>query len=328
MTTAPCELVTGATGFIGGHLAARLRRQGARVRALVRPGADVAGLRASGVELHYGDLRDRGSLAGVCNGVERVFHLGATQGPAPSRSELVAINVDGTGHLCREALESGVARFVLISSGGVHRNRSGQALAEAAPLDPTSRYFESKIEAETVARAMFQGDPMRLTIVRPGAVYGPGCRRLLKLFGAVARGRFVMIGPGTRLIHPVHVDDLLDGLLAAGGSEGRGQTFLLSGPRALTLRAWVDTIARAAGVPAPRWTIPLAPVRLAASLCEWTCRPLGIAGPLDRQRLGFFIHHRNYDLTRARRVLAYRPGIGPDEGARRTIRGYRAQGWL
>jgi nucleoside-diphosphate-sugar epimerase len=328
MTRAVCELVTGATGFVGGHLAASLSRHGARVRALVRRGADLACLRSDGVELSHGDLRDGASLAGVCRGVERVFHVAATQRFELGRAELMDINVGGTERLCREALASDVPRFVLISSGGIHRNASGRPLAEDAPQHPANSYLESKIRAEAVARAMFQSNPGRLTIVRPGTVYGAGCRRLLKLFRAVVRRRFVMIGPGTRLIHPVHVDDLIDGLLKAGGSEGRGRTFLMSGPRALTLRAWVDTIARAAGVPPPRWRLPLGPFRLAAPLCEWVCRPLGIAPPLNRRRLGFFIDHRNYDLTRARRLLAYRPAVDPDEGARRSLDDYAARGWL
>jgi nucleoside-diphosphate-sugar epimerase len=328
MTRAERVLVTGATGFIGQHLVRALGAGGVPVRALVRPGTDLGALAGTDVELARGDLRDPSSIRGLCRDVAQVFHLAATQRFGLPRAEFLDINVGGTKRLCQDAVEHDVRRVVFVSSGGVHRNESGWPVTEQSPLGSVSLYFESKIEAEAVVRECFGHDPGRLSIARPGAVYGPGSRRLLKLFRGVARGRFVMIGPGTRLIQPVYIDDLVEGLLAVGSDAGGGEAFLLAGPQALTLREWVDTIARAAGAAPPRWRVPLAPVAFVAPLCEFACWAVGVEPPLTRGRLGYFIHHRCYDLTKARRVLGHEPTTAPEDGARRTIKWYREHGWM
>jgi nucleoside-diphosphate-sugar epimerase len=137
-----------------------------------------------------------------------------------------------------------------------------------------------------------------------------------------------MIGTGNTRVHPVYIDDLIDGLLQAGSDSGRGETFLLSGPGALPLREWVGVMARTAGKTPPRWTIPAGPVFMAATLCESLCRPFDIVPPLNRRRLGFFLNHRSYDITKARAVLGYDPRISVEEGTRRTLEWYKSHGWL
>jgi nucleoside-diphosphate-sugar epimerase len=321
-------VITGATGFVGNHLVRRLHELGAMIRVLVRPRADIAPLRGERIEFFYGDLSDAASLDGLCKDVDQIFHLAATQQIGLSQSRFFEINVGGTRRLFDQAIQNGVRRVVFVSSGGIHRNDRGEPADEESPLRKTNRYFRSKIEAEAMARSLFRDDPGCLTVVRPGAVYGPGDLRLLKLFRAVTRGRFVMIGTGMTRVHPVYIDDLIDGLLLAGSDLGRGETFLLSGPGDLSLRDWVGEMARAAGQSPPRWMIPARPVYVAAALCEFLCRPFGIVPPLNRTRLGFFLNHRSYDLAKARTLLGYEPRISVEEGTRRTLDWYKIHGWL
>jgi nucleoside-diphosphate-sugar epimerase len=321
-------VITGATGFVGTHLVHRMQKLGAEVRVLIRPGADLAHLRGERIEFFHGDLSDAGSLDGLCKDADQIFHLAATQQYGLSEDRFFDINVAGTQRLVDQAIRYGVPRVVLASSGGIHRNDNGEPVREESPLRETNIYFKSKIKAEAIARDLFRKDPGCLTIVRPGAVYGPGDRRLLKLFRAVARARFVMIGTGDTRVHPVYIDDLIDGLLEAGSDSGRGETFLLSGPDNIPLREWVGVMARTAGKTPPRWTIPAGPVFMAASLCEFLCRPIGIVPPLNRRRLGFFLNHRSYDLTKARKLLGYDPRISVEEGTRRTLEWYKGHGWL
>lgn len=321
-------VITGATGFVGARLVHKMQELGANVRVLVRPSADVTHLGRGKIELFYGDLRDPASLDGLCKDTDQIFHLAATQQVGLSECEFLDINVGGTQRLLQQAIQNEVRRVVLVSSGGIHRNDCGEPVCEEAPLRASNIYLESKIKAEAIARDLFRTDPERLTIVRPGAVYGPGNRRLLKMFRAVVRGYFVMIGTGTTCVHPVYIDDLVDGLLRASSDMGRGEAFLLSGPNELSIREWVHIIAQAAGSAPPRWTIPAGPISIAATLCESLCRLINVAPPLNHRRLGFFLNHRSYDLTKARTLLGYEPRISVHVGSRRTLEWYKCYGWL
>lgn len=322
-------VITGATGFIGAHLVHKMQELGVRVRVLVRPSADVAHFCGENIELFYGDLRDAASLDGLCKDIDKIFHLAATQQFGLSKCQFLDINVGGTQRVLKQAIQNGVRRVVLVSSGGVHLNECGEPVCEESPIRTAGNiYLESKIKAEAIARNLFCNNPRRLTIVRPGAVYGPGDRRLLKMFRAVIGGYFVMIGPGTTRVHPVYIDDLVDGLLLASSDLGGGETFLLSGPNVLSLREWVHVIARAVDAAPPRWTISVRPVSIAATLCESLCSLFGVVPPLNHRRLGFFINHRSYDLTKAQTLLGYKPRISIEEGTYKTIEWYKVHGWL
>ena len=321
-------VITGATGFIGAHLVRRIQELGAKVRVLVRPNAHGTSFPMGKIEVAFGDLRDKASMVGLCRDADLVFHLGATQAFGLRDSEFLDINVTGTERLIQLARQEGVRRFILVSSGGVHHNDSGEPVHEESMVRSSNVYFESKIQAEAVARDLYRNDPGCLTIVRPSFVYGPGDHRRLKLYRAVVRGCFMMIGPGTRFIHPVYCEDLVEGLLLSGTDPGRGETFLLGGPEVLSLQEFTGVIARAAGVSPPRWKIPVGPVRLAATLCEFLFRPFGGAPPLNHRRLGFFLNHRNYDVTKARTLLGFEPRISVEDGVRRTLEWYKREGWI
>jgi nucleoside-diphosphate-sugar epimerase len=299
---------------------------GVHVRALVRPGFDSDQLPGGSVEPWLGDLGDPTSLDGLCDGADLLFHLAASQNPQAADREILGVNVEGTRQLLDRAATAGVPRVLLASTGGVHRNPSGDPVTERSPLQPLNTYFRSKLLAEEIAREIFRPSPERLTIVRPGSVYGPGDRRFRILYDALRRGRFVMIGPGTRRIHPVYVDDLVDGLLLAASGRGAGSTYLMSGPVSLTLREWIEAVAREAHASLPRWSLPVGAVRAVVSFLELACRPFGVRLPITRSRLGFFVHHRCYDLTRARVELGYEPRIGVETGIGRTIAAFRGEG--
>lgn len=319
-------VVTGASGFIGSHLVRWLAARGVDVCALVRPGSRSGWPAGGSVESWKGDLGDPASLDGLCDGADLLFHLAAVQGPRASEREILEVNAEGTRRLFERAAAAGVPRVLLASTGGVHGNPAGEPATERSPLQPADAYFRSKVLAEEIARGIFHRYPARLTIVRPGSAYGPGDRRFRTLYRRLRRGRFVMIGPGTRRIHPVHVDDLVAGLLLAASDRGAGGTYLLSGPACVTLREWIEAVARVAGASPPRWRLPLGPVNAAAAMLELTCRPFGVLPPVTRRRLGFFVHHRCYDLTRARVELGYDPRIALEAGIRRTITALRAAG--
>ena len=166
-------------------------------------------------------------------------------------------------------------------------------------------------------------------IARPSGIYGPGDRRLFKLFGGVARRRFVMLGSGRIFYHLTFIDDLCEGFrLCATVPLAAGRTYILAGGDVTTLAALVSLTAEVAGVPPPRLRLPVWPVWLAAAGCEAICRPLGLEPPLYRRRVDFFTKSRAFDIGRARRELGFAPAVGLREGIGRTLEWYREQHWI
>ena len=324
-------LVTGATGFTGGHLARHLHRHGASVRALVR-GDDPrsASLAADGIELCRGDLTDRPSLDRALAGIDIVYNIGATyRQAAASRDEYRAINATAVAHLVEAGASAGVRRVVHCSTVGVHGDVEHPPAGEDAPLRPGDEYQRSKLEGERLGRDAAARTGIDLVIARPTGIYGPGDRRLLKLFRGVARRRFVTLGSGEIFYHLTYVEDLAEGFRLCGEvPAASGRTYILAGGEVTSLNELVRRIATAAGVPPPSFRFPVWPVRLAGAACEALCVPLGIEPPLYRRRVDFFTKSRAFDIGRARAELGYAPAVGLDEGIRRTLAWYREQGWL
>ncbi len=185
----------------------------------------------------------------------------------------------------------------------------------------------SKANASAARRR--RGPGWSSSIARPSGIYGPGDRRLLKLFRGVARRRFVTLGPGEIFYHLTYVDDLAEGFRLCGEVPGAaGRTYILAGGEVTTLNELVRRIAADAGVRPPSLHLPVWPVWLAGAACEALCVPLGIEPPLYRRRVDFFTKSRAFDIARARAELGYAPKVGLDEGIRRTLAWYREQGWL
>ncbi len=323
-------MVTGATGFTGSHLARALLKRGAHVRALVRDRSRASKLAEAGAEIVEGDLKSYETLTRAVEGASIIFNVAALfrQAKFPE-SEYFAVNAEAPRSIVQLAASAGVCRVVHCSTIGVHGATNGRPVDEDAPFQPGDVYQASKLAGEVGAREEADQLGVPLTIVRPASIYGPGDRRLLKMFSGVARRRFPMIGSGNVQLHPAYVDDVVDGmLLAATRDEAIGRTYILGGAKSLSLNELVRTIAELAGVPPPRIHIPVWPVLAAATLCEAICVPLRIEPPLYRRRVAFFTKSRSFDISRARRELGYEPRFSWQEGAERTLTWYRAAGWL
>jgi len=197
-------LVTGATGFTGGHLARALVARGDAVSALVRtPGPAATALEQSGVALALGDLRDPAALAAATAGVDVVYHIAAMYRQAGLSDDIYrAVNATAVKDIIEAAARGGVRRVVHCSTVGVHGDVDHPPANEDAPLKPGDVYQVTKLEGERLVRAAAEhsGAPgipgIEVTIVRPTGIYGPGDHRLLKLFRGVARGRFPVLGSG------------------------------------------------------------------------------------------------------------------------------------
>jgi dihydroflavonol-4-reductase len=325
----PPVLVTGATGFAGGHLALRLRRLGYPVRALVRPRSARERLRAAGVELIEGDIRNRADVLRAAAGVAKIYHIaGVFRTAGHADSFYRNVNLHGTEHVLEAAQTHRVERTIHCSTIGVHGDVEDIPTTEDSPFKPGDIYQETKLEGELAARAAIDAG-LPGVIFRPAGMYGPGDLRFLKLFRMVHRRRFRMFGSGETLWHPVYIDDLIDGILLCGEHPAAlGRTYILAGERYVTLNDLVREIAAATGVPPPRGHLPYWPLAAGATVCEALCRPLGIDPPLHRRRVAFFVKHRAFSIERARRELGYEPKVPLEEGVRRTAAWYFEAGHL
>ena len=323
-------LVTGATGFTGGHLARTLAAQGRQVTALVRDPARARELEASGITLAAGDIRDAAAVERAAQGAAVVYHIAAIYRQAGLREdEYRAVNARAVSTVIESASRAGVSRVVHCSTVGVHGDVERPPAGEDAPLRPGDIYQVTKLEGEQIARETAARTGTEVVVARPTGIYGPGDRRLLKLFRGVARRRFVVLGSGEIFYHLTYIDDLAEGFRLCGEVPGAaGRTYILAGGEVTTLNELIRIIAEVAGVDPPTLHVPVWPVWIAGAACEALCAPFGIEPPLYRRRVDFFTKSRAFDITRARKELGYAPKVTLREGIRRTLEWYRSAGWL
>jgi nucleoside-diphosphate-sugar epimerase len=322
-------LVTGASGFLGGALAAALVARGDRVRVLLRATSDAWRLDGLDVERVEGNVQEARSLRTAMDGVETVFHAAGMLGqPGVPEAAYTALHVEGTLNVVRAADAAGVARVVYVSSPGLLGPIDDAPADEDARPSPTNPYERSKAAAEEALAALPAPLRARVVTVRPEFVYGPGDTHVLRLFRSIARGVFFYIGSGRALCHPTYVDDAVRGILAAADRGAGGRVYHVAGPRPVTVRELGSTFAAALGVRAPFVRVPEAPLRLLV-------RALEIAAPIARRKppltttgIDFFTMNRQFSTARARRELGWEPQIDLREGAARTVRWYREKGHL
>ena len=324
-------LVTGATGFIGGHLCKRLFAEGHEVAAFVRQTSDVARLDGRVHEIVTGDLGNIDSLARAMANVEAVCHLAAALVAAKPTPELYrAVNVDGTRNVCNAMVQAGVKRLLYCSSVGVFGPIKTPPADESYPKQPQGDYEKTKRAAEEIVLEHMHDQSLAATVLRPAIVYGPEDTHsgIFSLFRAIARRRFRIIGGGQNRMHMLYVDNLIDAFLLALERESSiGRDYNIGDAVAPSFRAVCKAIAREQGVRFPRLGVPV-----------WIAWPLAFVGdimtslglnvPVNSRSVTFLTTHRSYDISRARRELGYAPAVDLDEGVRRTVEWYRTHGHL
>lgn len=322
--------LTGASGYTGGHILKRLRARGDSVKALVREGSITPELKASGADIVSGVLGSRDDAERLVQGCDALIHVAAVYRTAGHPDFYYReINVEGTRTLLNAAAMAGIRRFVHTSTVGVHGDVKNPPADETAEIAPSDIYQESKAEADAMAREFGRTHALEVAIVRPGAIYGPGERRLLKLFKAIARGRYAVVGSGAAHYHLVYIDDLVDGfLLALDRPEAAGETFIIAGPRSLSQDDLAREVATAVDGSVWPFHIPAWPIQRLGDLVEAISIPLGLEPPIHRRRVDFWVKNRSFSIDKARRLLGYTPKVDVSEGIQRTAKWYRDNGWL
>jgi dihydroflavonol-4-reductase len=323
-------LITGGTGFIGSHLAEEGRRRGAEVVVLGltdRPEekANAELLSRMGVEVLSGSITDAELCRRAVHRATHVFHLAVAMREGGKSDEFFeSINLNGSRHLLEAASTQRVQRFVYCSTIGIYGHRAPGITREDSPLAPGNIYERTKVSAERLVRDFAEKCGLPAVVLRPADVYGPRDQRLLKLFKGVSRGRFPLFGSGEGRRHMVYVDDVVSAFFkACERDEALGQGLIVAGPRACTLREFVDEITRATGSSRFGVQLPLAPMLGLAAVVEDVCAALKIDPPIYRRRMDFFHSDSEFDISRARRVLGWEPRVDLREGIRRTLEDYQ-----
>jgi nucleoside-diphosphate-sugar epimerase len=322
-------VVTGATGFVGSHLAERLVAERADVDCLVRPSSRLGWLRPLPVRLRETSLFDREGLRQELGGAEVVFHV-AGRIRARSDDEYERDNVLATELVTRACLEARPAprRLVVVSSQAAAGPAGpGSPAREDAPSRPISAYGRSKLAAERSALAL--ADRLEVAVVRPSTVYGPRDQALLPLFRLVRR-RLAPRLPGDPHVSVVHVGDLADCIWrAATRPSAAGRVYFAAADPSASVGDLIGLIGGALRVRPLRLPVP-APLLLGAGALSGQLNrlrsepvPFDMAKAREMLRGGWVC-----SAERAAAELGWRPRVGHAEGLAETAAWYRRQGWL
>lgn len=325
-------LVTGATGYTGQVLTRKLVELGCNVGAIARASSNKASLKDLPITWFEGDVFDPSVVHKATEGVEYILHVAAAYREAKISDETYTkVHIDSTKLLAQSVVRSEVfKRFVHISTVGVHGHIDDPPANEEYRFSPGDIYQRTKAEAELWVRQFAKERGLPLAVVRPAAIYGPGDRRLLKLFKMASKPFFPLFGSGQGLYHLIHVEDLTDIFITAAlDPQALGEVFIAGNPESTRLQDIARIIADELGNTRLRFIrFPAWPLFLAADLCELVCKPLGIEPPLYRRRVAFFTKDRAFDTTKLQEMLKYQYTYTVDAGLRATAQWYREAGWL
>jgi nucleoside-diphosphate-sugar epimerase len=311
-------LVTGASGFIGSALCRRLLSDGVAVRALCRSVGKGRALAEAGAEIVVGDVQDTASVERHSAGCDVVFHVAARG--SGSAALQYAVNVQGTLNVIQAARKGSALRYVHVSTVAVYGYNVDGPIDESHLHCPSRYdfYMQSKSIGETRAWEYARRTGLPMVAVRPAFVYGPGSTVWSRAMYELCRRYPVpQIDGGHGHAHPIHVDDVVDLLVAvATHPDAPGHAFHAAPDPAPTLREYLGYYAEMAGntrhivIPAR----PLKPLAVAATVVSrLTGRPMDFAGMLC-----YVTHHPTYRMTRAAEVLGWRPRVSLAEGMTRT----------
>jgi len=310
-------VITGASGFVGGHVAARAIAAGHAVRCLVRATSDVSALEPLGVELMEGDVTDLGSVEAAFAGAGAVIHAAGVL-RSYDEAGFARVNSFGARVVAEASCTCGVGRLVHVSSLAA-RGPSGRPA-------PVSDYGRSKLAGERAILAV--ADRVEVVVTRPTMVYGPGNRDLLPCFQMAREGLRPVLGAGGRL-SAVHVGDLAAGLVGLIDPPlESGSVFEVSDGHDYSWDELVESIARSVDRPGRAVHLPVAAFRLAAGLSETVARLARTPMVFDRGKLREMLGSWPADPAAFWRTARVRPRFDFEGGAADTARAYRAVGWL
>jgi nucleoside-diphosphate-sugar epimerase len=321
-------LVTGASGFVGGHLVEALIRQKKKVKLLVRSSSQLAFKRTPNIQLCEGDVTDKQSVEKAMRGVETVYHLAGLLRGA-NYGDYEKVNVAGTRNICEAFThQKKKKRLIYVSSlSAAGPSEIGQALTETMPARPVSFYGQTKLSGEEVVRSY---QKMKSVILRPGAVYGPREKDILEYFKMVKQGWVLIPGDGSLKVSFVYVADLVQAILLAGKSpRAPGNTFFVSDGKSHTWEDYSAVIGKTLRRSFRVLHVPMFLVKGTGYLADLKARLTGRASIVSTDKIkeapgpGWVCSNEKIV-----RKLGFRPRYDIGQGIRESVDFYLKAGWL
>jgi nucleoside-diphosphate-sugar epimerase len=316
-------LVTGASGFIGSHLARRLAELGYGVRVLLREGSDRSALEGVAVEVAIGDVGEPEQLWRAAAGVSYIFNCAGMSADWGPWEQFFRTNVLGPKNLVEAAaLCGGVRRILHVSTTDVYGYPKNPETANE-PQDIGLPYNRSKVLGEAAVRAAAERTGLPLTIVRPVSVYGPRSKDfVIEIANLLRAGQMMYVNGGKAPAGLLYVDNAVDAMIAACLSDNTvGQAYNLRDDETTTWREYVDALAVGLGVKRPRLSLPGSVATGVAVLSELAWKALGLKTRplLTRHAVHLFHRDQSYDIDRAILDFGFKSTVDFEEGMRRTL---------
>lgn len=315
-------LITGATGFIGKVLAGRYEARGVEVAGVARHPKGMAGVVA-------GDVADPAPWADVIDGCDIVYHSAAVVSLVESRDVAWAVNVRGTQRLLDEAIKRGVKRFVYVSSVAAMGFETPEGADETWPLMPNGNsYTDSKIAAEHAALAAHACGKIAVTIIRPSDVYGVESAWIREPLKMMQARQFMLPNDGLGHFSPIHVDDLVSGLILAGEkAAGAGGIFILANG-GVTTKEFFSYHWRWLGREGSPPALPARFLKSIAAAGGGLARAIGAKTEMGSGAIAILTRPGGYSIAKAERVLGFSPQIALADGMARVEAELRRLGRL
>jgi 2-alkyl-3-oxoalkanoate reductase len=322
-------LVTGASGFLGGHVAELLSRRGDTVRALVRRTSDRKHLESlANIEFFDGTVEQVERVEGAVEGVDAVVHLAGLI-KARNTDEFFAVNVGGTSNLVEAARRRDLRRFVFVSSLTACGPSSDGRPVPADQESPIDAYGRSKLAAEKVV--LSAKDDMPVVILRPGAIYGPRDGEIVEAFRAIQRGLLPLVAGGAAKGVWVYATDCAEACVRAIDADvPSGRTYFVDdGCGPIPAKQMLADAERALGKKAlVRTSLPVPFLMAVARGVEAFGRATNRPVMLTREKANMLLQDWVCSSEDTRRELAWEPKVPWSEGVGRAVRWYRENGWL
>ncbi len=325
--------LTGASGFIGGAIAARLLAAGRSVRVLSR--RPLPALAQLGAEVIAGDLHQMDALRRGCAGAGTVFHVAGRVGVWGPEEDFFRVNFDGTGHVLTACRVAGVPRLVYTSSPSVVYTGGNLAgVDESAPLcrEAPCAYPTSKAAAERLV-ATAHSPTLATVSLRPHLVWGPGDRQVVpRVLAQARRGRLRIVGAGRNLVDCTHITNVVDAHLLAEQALARpqvaagGKAYFITNGEPVVLWDWINELLRGTGLPEVTRQVSAGTAWRIGGALELLWRALRLRGepPLTRFVAKELATDHWFRIDAARRDLGYAPRVTMAQGTAELIAHYRA----